>query len=130
MILTPLLLLAAADFNGIWMGTYETRPGFTEDIAFQLTQKSAMLSGKQYGDYQSTPIVKGTVSGDLVSFVLVRQEQSGNEINESRIRFTGRLIGGEIEVTREREASTRAGSGASANTGKNPRITFRLKRLP
>lgn len=118
-----LALLMAADFSGTWIGD-------TTDFAFQLVQKGSVLTGKQYGDQQSTTISKATLSGDLISFVLVRQEQSGNEINESRIRFTGRLINGELELTRERESSTRAGSGASANTGKNPRQTFRLKRLP
>jgi len=122
-IAVALALLLAADFSGTWIGD-------TTDFAFQLVQKGTVLTGKQYGDQQSTPISKATVSGDLISFVLVRQEQSGNEINESRIRFTGRLIGNELELTRERESSTRAGSGASANTGKNPRQTFRLKRLP
>lgn len=123
MIAVALALLLAADFSGTWIGD-------TTDFAFRLVQKGTVLTGKQYGDQQSTPISKATVSGDLISFVLVRQEQSGNEINESRIRFTGRLIGNELELTRERESSTRAGSGASANTGKNPRQTFRLKRLP
>ena len=123
MSLIRLALLMAADFSGTWIGD-------TTDFAFQFVQKGSVLTGKQYGDQQSTTISKATVSGDLISFVLVRQEQSGNEINESRIRFTGRLIGNELELTRERESSTRAGSGASANTGKNPRQTFRLKRLP
>ena len=117
-----LALLMAADFSGTWIGD-------TTDFAFQLVQKGSVLTGKQYGDQQSTTISKATLSGDLISFVLVRQEQSGNEINESRIRFTGRLINGELELTRERESSTRAGSGASANTGKNPRQTFRLNQM-
>ncbi|WP_031498660.1 hypothetical protein [Bryobacter aggregatus] len=132
-IATLLLLataLSGADFNGIWLGSFEPRPGITEDIAFQFTQKGSVLTGKLYGDYQSTPIAKGTIAGELISFLLVRQEQSGNEINENRIRFTGRMVNGEIELTREREASTRAGSGAAATLRNNPRHSFRLKRLP
>ena len=119
----------AADFNGTWIGKIELRAGATEDVAFQFVQKGAVLSGKQYGDFESTPIVKGTVSGDLVMFVLVRQEQSGNEINQTNIRFVGRMVGQEIELTREREASMRSGSGAAAAPSKNPRQTLRLKKL-
>jgi len=118
-----------ADFSGTWIGTLEGRNGNVEDLAFQFVQKGAELTGKQYGDFESTAIVKGTISGDLVMFVLVRQEQSGNEINQTKIRFSGRMVGSEIELTRERESSTRSGSGASAALRNNPRQTFRLKRL-
>lgn len=124
-----LALLMAADFNGTWIGTLEGRNGTVEDLAFRLEQKGAVLSGKQYGDFESTPIVKGTVSGNLVMFVLVRQEQAGNEINQTRIRSSGRMLGSEIELTRERESSTRSGSGAAAALRNNPRQTFRLRRL-
>jgi hypothetical protein len=119
----------AADFSGTWIGTLEGRNGSVEDLAFQFVQKGAELTGKQYGDFESTAIVKGTISGDLVMFVLVRQVQAGNEINQTKIRFMGRMMGSEIELTRERESSTRSGSGASAALRNNPRQTFRLKRL-
>ena len=119
----------AADFSGTWIGTLEGRNGTVEDLAFQFVQKGANLTGKQYGDFESTAIVKGTIAGELVMFVLIRQEQSGNEINETKIRFAGRMVGNEIELTREREASTRSGSGASAAVRNNVRQTFRLKRL-
>lgn len=119
----------AADFTGTWVGQVPGNRGALEDVAFQLVQKGSELTGKQYGDFESTPIVKGTVSGELVMLVLLRQEQSGNEINQSKIRFTGRMVGGEIELTRERESSSRAGSGASAAVGRVGRQTFRLKRL-
>ena len=127
------LLLAGtalgADFNGTWIGQVEVRAGVLEDVAFHFVQKGAVLTGKQYGDFESTPIVKGTVSGELVMFVLVRQEQSGNEINQTRIRFSGRMAGEEIELIRERESSVRSGSGAAAAPIKNPRQTLRLKKL-
>jgi hypothetical protein len=119
----------AADFTGTWVGQIPGNRGAIEDVAFQFVQKGSELTGKQYGEAESTPIEKGTISGDLVMFVLIRQEQSGNEINQSKIRFTGRMVDGEIELTRERERSSRAGSGASATVGRAGRQTFRLKRL-
>ncbi len=121
--------MLGADFSGTWIGSVELKAGAVEDVAFQFLQKGAVLTGKQYGDFESTPILKGTVSGDLVMFVLIRQEQSGNEINQTRIRFSGRMVGEEIELTRERESSLRSGSGAAAAPSKNPRQTLRLKRL-
>ena len=62
-------------------------------VAFQIVQDGTKLKGKLYGDYTSTPIVDGYIAGELVTFVVSTREQSGNEINASRVRFTGRLIG-------------------------------------
>ncbi len=125
LLLLVALTAGAADFNGTWIGQITGNRGNIEDVAFQFIQTGNTLAGKQYGEYESTPIVKGTISGDLVMFTLVRQEQAGNEINQTRIRFTGRRIGDEIELTRERESSMRSGSGASASVKKSPRQTFR-----
>ena len=83
-----------------------------------------------YGDYLSTPISEGTVSGDLVTFIVNTQEQTGNQINETRIRFTGRLKDGEMELFRERETSTNAGNGGAVQIKGNAKQTCRLKRLP
>jgi hypothetical protein len=129
MIISLLLLTLLADLSGTWLGQIEVREGVKEDIAFRLEQNGPKLGGKLYGDFQSAPIISGTVAGDLVTFVVLRQEQNGNEINESRIRFTGRLVGTNLELTRERESSTRAGSGASVGFRNNPKISFRLQRL-
>lgn len=124
-----LALLWSTDISGIWVGTIELPNGRSEDVSFSFVQKGSVLSGKQYDDMESTPLVKGTVAGELVSFVLVRQEQAGNEINQTRIRFTGRMVGEEIELFREREASTRSGSNAGAFVRNNARQVFRLRRL-
>lgn len=124
-----LLLVVLADVSGTWIGQIEVREGEKEDIAIRMEQRGAVLTGKLYGDYQSAPIVKGTVAGDLLTFVVLRQEQSGNEIHETRIRFTGRVVGESLELVRERESSTRAGSGASVAFRNNPKLSFRLERL-
>lgn len=128
-----LLVVLLADVSGTWIGQIEVREGDKEDIAIRLEQRGAVLTGKLYGDYQSAPIVKGTVAGELLTFVVLRQEQSGNEIHETRIRFTGRVVGQgngqSLELLRERESSTRAGSGASVAFRNNPKLSFRLERL-
>lgn len=122
-------VMAAADLNGIWIGQIPTRNGEMQDIAFQLTQKGTSLGGKLYGDYQSMPVTTGVVAGDLVTFVVVAQEQAGNQINETRLRFTGRFENGELELTRDREAIKTAGNGGDAQVRGNAQQTFRLKRL-
>lgn len=120
---------SAANFSGFWVGEIPTRKGETQDIEFKFDQNGTALSGKIYGDYSSTSIQEGKVDGDQVAFVVVLQEQSGNQINDSRLRFTGVLKGDEIEITRERESATIAGNGGAVTFRGNPKTTFRLKRL-
>ena len=122
--------LAAADLSGIWVGRIPGRNGDLQDIAFQFRHTGAKLEGKLYGDYQSSPIVQGTVAGPLVTFVVSGTEQAGNQINETRTRFTGKFGNGEIELLRERESSHNAGnSGAVEQRRNTPRQAFTLKRL-
>ena len=123
--------LFGADLTGIWVGQIPTRNGETVDIAFQFTQSGTRLSGKLYGDYKSSPIVEGIVAGELVTFVVLAEEQAGNQINDSRLRFTGSLKSGEVELTRERESSLNAGNKGTSQTrpGHGQTQTFRLKRL-
>jgi len=118
----------AADLSGIWMGQMEVRNGQKVDVAFQLKQQGTQLRGKLYGDYESSPIVSGIVAGKLVTFVVEAQEQAGNQINQTRLRFTGSLDGDELELVREREGSRNAGNkgGAAAREGKQ---RFRARRL-
>jgi hypothetical protein len=123
--------LSGADLSGIWVGQIPGRNGDLLDIAFKFTQDGANLAGKVYGDYGSSPIVKGSVEGDQILFVVVSPEQNGNQINSTRLRFTGHFIGAEIELTRERESATNAGNGGGveARKGGPKSQTFRLKRL-
>lgn len=121
-------LAAAADLSGIWMGQMEVRNGQKIDIAFHLKQEGTRLRGKLYGDYESSPIVHGIVTGNLVTFVVETQEQAGNQINQSRIRFTGNLDGDELELIRERESSHNAGNKGGA-ASRESKQRFRAKRL-
>jgi hypothetical protein len=123
------LTVSAADFSGIWLGQIPTRNGEMQDVAFQFTQSGAKLSGKMYGDYQSAPITNGVVAGDLVTFIVVAEEQAGNQINQTRLRFSGTLKNGAIELLRERESSTNAGNGGGVQFRGNTKATLTLKRL-
>jgi hypothetical protein len=118
-----------ADISGMWMGQIPARNQML-DIAFQFTQTGDTLSGKLYGDYESTAITEGRISGENVSFVVTAKEQAGKQINETRLRFTGTLKDGILELTRERESSKNAGNSGSAGPVRgNSKLTFRVKRL-
>ena len=121
--------LPAADLTGIWIGQIPGRNGEMQDIAFKFTQNGTTLSGKLYGDYQSTPITEGKISGDQITFVVNAPEQAGNQINRARLSFSGSIQSGEIELTREREGATNAGDGGVVQFRGNAKQTFRLKRL-
>jgi hypothetical protein len=129
-LLASVLILRAADISGIWMGSLTGgRRNQVQDFAFQFIQKGATLTGKQYLDYGSSPILKGTIEGDKIAFQVVAREQAGNEINQAVLRFTGTLKDGEIEITREREEIRAAGNSGAAFARPGAQ-TFRLKRLP
>ncbi|MCC6590488.1 MAG: hypothetical protein IT168_27600 [Bryobacterales bacterium] len=127
LLLSVLLLglpLPAAELTGIWVGRLNGK-----DIAFQFSQKGNTLNGKLYGDYRSTPIVEGKVSSDEFTFVVIAEEQSGNQINQTRLLFSGKLKNGQLDLKRRRESSTNAGnSGDSKPRGGQPE-PFTLKRL-
>jgi hypothetical protein len=124
-------MLPAADISGIWLGTVQVggrRPQL-QDVAFQFTQKGTTLTGKLYLDQGSTPVTKGTIEGDQITFQVVAREQAGNEIIQTVLRFTGSVKDGEIELTRERQEVRAAGNASAAFTRPGTQ-TFKLKRLP
>lgn len=121
--------LFGSDFSGTWIGQIPGRNNTVQDVAFKLTQEGKTLNGKLYGDYGSTAIREAVISGDLITFIVVTSEQAGNQINETRLRFTGRMIDGQIELTRERERATDAVNGGVAQYRNNAGQRFRLKRL-
>jgi hypothetical protein len=124
------LPVSAADISGIWLGSLTGgRRNQIQDFAFQFVQKGTTLTGKLYLDYGSTPILKGTIDGDQISFQVVAREQNGNEINQAVLHFTGTLKDGEIEINREREDLRNAGNSGSS-VSRPGKQTFRLKRLP
>lgn len=124
-------VLLATDVSGIWTGQIPTgRAGTLVDIAFQLRQEGDQIRGKLYGDYRSGEIVEGKVEGGEIWFVVLSPEQSGNEINQARLRFAGCIDHETLNLTRTREASSRAVSGAAApQTRPQPPVEFMVKRL-
>jgi hypothetical protein len=133
-VVAVLLLSAAAlpatGVAGMWLGSATTgRRNQIVDFAFQFAQNGSTLTGKAYLDYGTTPILKGVVDGNTISFEIVAREQNGNEINESVFKFTGVVKDGEIELTRARQDIRNAGNAGSA-FARPGELTFKIKRLP
>lgn len=110
------LAACAADVSGIWTGTLTDRNGDPQDLSFRFTQKGDALSGKMYGDNESTPISTARVTGDQISFS-VTTELNGQI---STFIYTCKPDGAEMEVSRSR---------VDAKGDNNKPQTFRLKRL-
>ena len=114
--------LSAGDLSGIWTGQLEDRNGDSQDLSFRFTQTGDALTGKMYGDNESTPIAEGKIVGNRVSFTVT------NELNGqiSTFVYTGTLNGDEIEVTRER---VNLKNGPINPNRQNQKQTIRLKRV-
>lgn len=127
--MTWLLSLAfAADLTGIWTGQVTTRLG-PQDVTLKLEQQGTKVTGKLYDDRGSSPISEGKAVGDIVIFVVAVQEQSGNQINDTRLRFTGALRDGVLELARDRESSTIAGNSGGVFQRSSVKQMLKLKRL-
>ena len=135
--LFPAAMLPAADFTGTWLGRMATTQssgaldGAFQELAFKFIQKGDKLQGKLYGSYESWPISEGKISGDEITFAVIAAEQQGNQIVETKLRFTGRFDKeGEIEMTRVRESARNAANGGGYSYKlDNTKAAFRLKRL-
>ena len=131
--MTWLLLALAADLSGIWTGQVTTRGGI-QDVTIKLEQRGtnphgAKVTGKLYDDRGSSPISEGRAVGDVVIFVVAVQEQSGNQINDTRLRFTGTLRDGVLELARDRESSTIAGNSGGVFQRSSAKQLLKLKRM-
>jgi hypothetical protein len=107
LLFTGLLILASAslfgaDLSGIWTGQTVDRNGDPQDVSFRFAQSGDAISGKMYGENESTPISDGKIDGDTIRFVVVTE--LNGQIN--RTIYSGHILsakGDEIEITRERE---------------------------
>ena len=98
-ILSAVLLVAfvavcayAADISGKWTAESQGRNGQTMTTTFTFKQSGETLEGTVSGRRGDTPITDGKVTGDNVSFVVVRSF-NGNEFKQT---YTGTISGNEI----------------------------------
>jgi hypothetical protein len=114
--------LAGADVAGIWNGQTIDRNGDVQDVSFRFFQSGDTLTGKMYGDNESTAIADARITGNQVTFSVTA------ELNGSITKFiyTGALEGDVLELTRQRVVI----NAADANEkGKNQKQSIKLKRV-
>ena len=130
LVLAAVAVLPAADLTGVWTGQLPGRNNTFTDIAFKLMQNGAAITGKLYGDYNSFPVLEGHAEGERIEFTVVTREQRGNEINDTRFKFTGTVKeNGEMELTRERINVSKVASGEAVTVKNDTKPVIKLKRL-
>ncbi|MDW8131616.1 MAG: hypothetical protein RMI94_13780 [Bryobacterales bacterium] len=87
----------AADVAGKWRAEFQTPDGQTRTSIFTLQVQGDKLTGTVSSPRGEAPIQEGKVSGDEISFVVVR-EFGGNEV---RIHYKGKVAGDELRLTVE-----------------------------
>jgi hypothetical protein len=118
------LALAGADISGIWSAQTTDRNGDPLDISFRFAMSGDTLTGKMYGDNESTAITDAKVTGNQITFS-VTTELNGQI---SKFVYTGTIKGDEIEATRER-TGTRNGFAGGDPKRQNQKQSIRLKRV-
>jgi hypothetical protein len=99
----------AADISGKWVAQIPGRDGTPQEQVFMFKVAGGTLTGTISGGRGDQEISSGTVSGDDVSFVVIRKTQNG----ERKEMYKGKIAGGEIKFTRTREGG---GGGAATPT--------------
>lgn len=106
----------AADVNGKWMAEVPGRQG-TQPTTFNFKVEGSKLTGTVSGRQGDTEISEGKVSGDDISFLVVR-EFNGNTI---KMAYKGKVAGDEIKFTRTFEGAAPGGQAP-------PPVEFTAKR--
>ncbi len=119
--LTASLLLAgfvsaawAADVSGKWVAQIAGRDGTARETTINLKADGDKLTGTVSGRQGDTPITDGKVSGDDISFTVVRSVQ-GNDI---KLLYKGKVKGDEIAFTVNREGGDQPGQQFTAKRAK------------
>src|SRR5215813_954309 len=95
----------AADVTGKWTAQVPGQNGQTRETTFNLKADGDKLTGTVSGRQGDTPISDGKVSGDDISFTVVRNFQ-GNDI---KLVYKGKVKGDEIAFTVNREGGDQPG---------------------
>jgi hypothetical protein len=110
-----LVLLAsawAADVTGKWVAQVQGRQGMSENT-FSFKVEGTSLTGTLTNPQGETAITEGKVSGDEISFVIVRKFGE----NEMKILYKGKVAGDEIKFTREFQGGMMGGPGGPGAGG-------------
>ncbi len=89
------LTALAADVSGKWVAQIPGRDGTPREQVFTFQVSGSSLTGTISGQRGDQPISEGKVSGDDISFVVVRKFQE----REMRTTYKGKVSGNEITFT-------------------------------
>ena len=87
----------AADVTGKWVAQTPGRDGATSETTFSLKVEGTALTGTVTTTRGESTISEGKVSGDEISFMIVRKMGE----NEMKTLWKGKVSGDEITFTRE-----------------------------
>jgi hypothetical protein len=114
-LLFALLTVAwAADVDGKWTAQVPGRQGNTQEVTFTFKAEGDKLTGTMSGRQGDTAISDGKITGNDLSFNVVR-EFNGNSV---KLAYKGVLAGDEIKFTRTMEGGPGGGGGATEFTAK------------
>jgi hypothetical protein len=85
----------AADIDGKWKSEFTTPDGQTRTTNFTFKADGDKLTGTASGRQGDTAITEGKISGDEISFIVVRNFRG----EERKIQYKGKLSGDEIKLT-------------------------------
>jgi len=85
----------AADIDGKWKSEMQTPDGQTRTSTYTFKADGDKLTGTVSGRMGETPISEGTIKGDEISFVVVRN--FGGE--ERKMQYKGKVSGDELKMT-------------------------------
>jgi hypothetical protein len=116
------LTLSGADLAGIWNGQTIDRNGDVQDVSFRFVQSGETLTGKMYGDNESTAIADARITGNQVTFSVTA------ELNGSITKFiyTGAIEGDVLALTRQRAVIH---ASDAKDESKNKKESIKLKRV-
>ncbi len=89
------LIASAAEIDGKWQSEFTTPNGQTRTTTFTFKTDGDKLTGTVSGRQSDTEITEGKISGDEISFVVVRS--FGGE--ERKMQYKGKVAGDEIKMT-------------------------------
>jgi len=89
------VVASAADVDGKWKSEYTTPEGQARTSTYTFKADGDKLTGTVSGRQGDSEITEGKISGDEISFIVVRN--FGGE--ERKIQYKGKVSGDEIKLT-------------------------------
>jgi hypothetical protein len=96
----------AADISGKWVAQVPGRQGNMQEVTFTFKVNGAALTGTVTNPRGDQEITEGKVSGDNISFMVVRKFQD----MEMKTIYKGKVAGNEIKFTMEMQGGRGGGA--------------------